>query len=161
MGLSGQIPDHAGDLIGVAVIDHQFLADHVGPVKVFFGGLFSDHHGMGIPQSGGCVAVDHGQGKHREETGIRIDSMLFLDILAAFFHPDVPGSCEPDHLFDLGEIVFQGKGSRCRRSGIDTLITPELDLIVDPVDAVGLLIVPVIAQLVQYIKYDEQAGSDA
>jgi hypothetical protein len=158
MRLDQLIPDHAGDPVRGPVIHQQDLANHICPVKVLPRGMLRDYHRIRIDQRPGWIAFDHRQGEDREEVRIRIDRMVLLDILVVFLYTDPTLIQQPDRLLDFGEIALHRLGRRRRGGGISFFITPETDIVVNPVNPVSLFMIPVIAQFIQDIKDDQKTS---
>ena len=166
LGLFRHIPDDPGDLEERIVTTYlQRAANDVGAVEIAASGTFVDHDGMRIVKGGIGVAGDHGQGEDLEDRRVGKGEVMVDDVVVALPHQQVARVVESDHLLDLrigsdecGAEQFGG-GDRDEPGVI------QVEILIDPIDAVGVDVVAVVTELIGDVQDDQQtdtqAGSEA
>ena len=166
MGLLGHVPDDPGDLEGYIVTTYlKRAADDIGAVEIAAGGTFIDHDGMRVVEGGIGVAGDHGQGEDLEDRRVGEGEVMVEDVVVALSHQQVARVAESDHLLDLRIGSDEG---RAEKFGDGNGFKPgviEKDILIDPIDAVGVDIVAVVTELIGDVQDDQQTdakpGSEA
>jgi len=162
LGLFRHVPDDPGDLEERIVTTHlQCAADDIGAVEIATGGTFVDHNGMRVVEGGIGVAGDHGQGEDLEDRRIGESEMMVEDVVVALPHQLVARVAEPDHLLDL-RIGSDQRGTE-KFGGGDSVVLGviEVEILIDPVDAVGVDVVAVVTELIGDVQDDQQADGQA
>ena len=162
VGLFRHVPDDPSDLEGCIVRTYlQRAADDVGAVEIAAGGAFIDHDGMRVVEGGIGVAGDHGQGKDLEDRRVGESEAMFENVVAAFPDEYVLGVAEPDHLLDLRIGSDEGGAEKFGDSGGVEPGVIEVDILIDPIDAVGVDIVAVVTELIGDVQDDQQTDTEA
>src|SRR5258708_36129095 len=130
-------------------------------IKIFFCGAGGDNRGVGGCQCRGGIAFNDGHGENGEDAGVAVGDPIFLYILFAVSKADVFLAQQSYGSFDFGEVAGQGCRYGWGGDGEISDIVTQFHVGIDPEDPVGLYVVPVIAELVRYIEYNEQAGGQA
>ncbi len=162
LGLFRHVSDDPGNLEGLIVITYlQRAADDVGAVEIAAGGTFIDHDGMSLVE--GCIGVagDHGQSEYLEDRRVGEGEVMVEDVIVALPRQQVARVAEPDHLPDIrigsderGAEKFGGGGS----------VVPgviEVEILIDPIDAVGIDVAAVVTELIGDVQDDQQADTEA
>ncbi len=160
MRLPGKVLHDAGDLAEGLVLQFEGLTDDVGAVEISSGGRFVDDDGVWLVERRSGVARDHGYGKDLEEGRVGECQVVVPDPVAAFFYQDVIRGIDANHLLHLRAFFYEGEGQGLWRDRSRELGTVEIDIRVETVDAVGIYVKPVIAELVSDIEDDEEADTD-
>jgi len=166
LGLFRHVPDDPGDLDGCIIRTYlQRPANDVGAVEIAAGGTFIDHDGMRVVEGGIGVAGDHGQGEDLEDRRVGEGAVMVEDIIVALPHQLVARVAEPDHLLDL-RIGSNECGAEIFGGGDSVVLgVIEVEILIDPIDAVGVDVVAVVTELIGDIQDDQQtdtkAGSEA
>jgi len=86
---------------------------------------------------------------------------MFEDVVVALSYQQVARVAEPDHLLDL-RIGSDERGAE-KFGGGDCIVLGviQVDILVDPIDAVGVDIVAVVTELVSDVQNDQQADTEA
>jgi len=162
LGLFRHVPDDPGDLEGCIVTTYlQRTADDIGAVEIAAGGAFIDHDGMRVVEGGIGVASDHGQSEDLEDRRVGEDEVMFEHMVVAFSHQLVARIAEPDHLLDL-RIGSNDSGAE-KFGGGDSVVFRiiQVDILIDPIDAVGVDIVAVVTELIGDVQDDQQTDTEA
>ena len=116
---------------------------------------------MRVVEGGIGVAGDHGQREDLEDRRVGKDEVMFEDVVVALPHQEVARVAESDHLLDLG--IGSDEGGAEKFGGGDSVVLGiiEVDIVIDPIDAVGVDVVAVIAELVGDVEDDQQADAEA
>ncbi len=135
-----------------AVIGVYHPADGIGFSEVFPGHGFADNNGVGRGQSGGRVALDEGHVEYVKERLIRpIHLPLVISPLLDSKQPAADGATNPDSLLHAGHLRTD---QRCQWAGRPRGMSTD-----NPVDAIRLIMVAIIAQLILDIEpYQYRAG---
>jgi len=107
------------------------------------------------------VAGDHGQGEDLEDRRVGEGEVMLEDMVVPLPHQLVARASEPDHLLDLrigsderGAHIFGGGDS------VDLGVIEE-EILIDPIDAVGVDVVTVVAELIGDVQDDQEADGEA
>ena len=156
------VPDDPGDLEGrIVTIYLQRTPDDVGAVEIAAGGTFVDHDRMRVVEGGIRVAGDHGQGEDLEDRRVGEGEVMLDDVVVALPHQQVARVAEPDHLLDL-RIGSDQSGAEKFGGGrgfVPGVI--EIEILIDPIDAVGVDVVAVITELIGDVQDDQQTDTEA
>jgi len=162
LGLFRHVPDYPGDLEECIVITYfQRAADDIGAVEIAAGGTFIYHDGMSIVKGSIGVAGDHGQREDLKDRGVGEGEMMGEDVVVAFPHQQGARVTEPGHLLYL-RIGSDERGAE-KFGGGDSVVPGviEVEILIDPVDAVGVDVVAVVTELIGDIQDDQQADTEA
>lgn len=162
MGLFRHVPDDPGDLEECIVTTYlQRAADDIGAVEIAAGSTFIDHDGMRVVEGGIGVAGDHGQGEDLEDRRVCEGKVMFDDVVVALPHQQVSRVAEPDHLFD--PRIGSNKSGAEKFGGGNSVVLGviEVEILIDPIDAVGVDIVAVVTQLIGDVQDDQQTDTEA
>ena len=162
LGLIRHITDDAGNLEeGIITADLKGAADDIGAIEVAPGGGLINDNRVRVVEGGIGVAGDHGQGEDLEDRRVGEGKVMVEDVIVALPHQQVAYVAEPDHLPDFrigsderGAKKFGGGGG-----GVPGVI--EVAILIDPIDAVGVDVVAVIAELIGDVQDDQQADAEA
>jgi len=156
LGLLRHIPDDPGYLEElIVIIYHQRATDDVGAVEIAAGGTFIDHDGKRVVESGIGVARDHGQCEDLEDRRVGKGEVMVEDMVVALPHQQVARVAKPDHLLDL-RIGSDERGTEKFGCGDRFVLRViEVDILVDPIDAVGIDVVAVVTELIGYVQHDQ------
>jgi len=162
LGLFGHVPDDPGDLEGRIVTTYlQRAADDIGAVEIAAGGTFIDHDGMRVVEGGIGVAGDHGQGEDLEDRRVGEGEVMFEDVVIANPYKLVARVAESDHLPDLR--IGSDEGGAEKFGGGDSVVLGiiQVDILIDPIDAVGVDIIAVVTELIGDVQDDQQTNAEA
>ena len=86
---------------------------------------------------------------------------MLEDVVVTLSHQQVARVAEPDHLLDLW-IGSDERGAE-KFGGSDRVVPGviEVEILIDPIDAVGVEIVAVVTELVSDVQDDQQADTEA
>jgi hypothetical protein len=162
LGLFRHVPDDPGDLEELIVIIYlQRATDDIGAVEKAAGGTFVDHDRMRVVEGGIGVAGDHGQREDLEDRRVGKGEVMFEDVVVALPHQQVARVAKPDHLPDL-RIRSDERGTEKFGSGGSVILgVIQVNILVDPIDAVGVYIVSVITELISNVQHNQQTYSEA
>lgn len=116
---------------------------------------------MRVVKGGIGVTGDHRQREDLEDRRVGKGQVMVEDMVVALPHQQVARVAEPDHLLDLwigsdesGAEKFGGGGS---------LITGviEVEILINPIDAVGVDVVAIVTKLIGYVQDDQQTDTEA
>ena len=162
LGLFRHVPDNPGDLEElIVIIYHQRTTDNVGAVEVAAGGAFIDYDRMRVVEGGIGVAGDHGQREDLEDRRVGKGEVMFEDVVVALPHQQVARVAKPDHLLDLRIRSDQRGAEKFGGGGSVVLCVIEVEILIDPIDAVGVDIVAVVTELIGDVQHDQQADTEA
>jgi len=162
MGLSWHVPDDPGDLEGCIIITYlQCAADDVGAVEIAAGGTFIDYDGMRVVEGGIGIAGDHGQGEDLEDRRVGEGEAMVEDVVVTLPDQQVTRVAESDHLLDLRIGSDEGRAEKFGDGGGFEAGVIEVDILIDPIDAVGVDIVAVVTELIGDVQDDQQADTEA
>gem|GEM_PF-2637568 len=156
------VPNDPGDLEKLIVIIYlQRATDDIGAIEIAASGTFVDYDRTRVVEGGIGVAGDHGQREDLEDRRVGKGEMMFEDVLVALPHQQVARVAEPDHLLDL-RIGSDERGAEEFRGG-DSIVPGviQVDILVDPIDAVGVDVVAVVTHLISDVQDDQQADAEA
>ena len=162
LGLFGHVADDPGDLEECIVTTYlQCAADDIGAVEIASGGTFIDHDRMRIIECGIGVAGDHGQCENLEDRRVGEAEVMVEDVVVTLPYQQIARVAEPDHLLDL-RIGGDESGAE-KFGGGDSVILGviQVDILIDPIDAVGVDVVAVVTELIGNVQDDQQADSEA
>ena len=162
LGLFRHVPDDPGDLEGrIITTNLQRPAYDVGAVEIAAGGTFIDHDGMRVVEGGIGVAGDHGQGEDLEDRRVGEGEVMLDDVVVALPHQLVARVAESDHLRDL-RIGSDERGAEQFGGGDrDEPGVIQVDILIDPIDAVGVDVVAIVTKLVCDVQDDQQTDAEA
>lgn len=162
MGLRRHVPDDPGDLEGYIVRTNlQRAADDVSAVEITAGGTFVDHDGMRVVESGIGIAGDHGQSEDLEDRRVGEGKVMVEDMVVALPHQQVAGVAKPDHLLDLRIVGDEGGAEKVgHHGGIESGVI-DIAIRVDPVDTIGVDVVPIVTKLIGDVQDDQQTDGEA
>ena len=163
LGLFRHVPDDPGDLEKRIVITYlQRAADDVGAVEIAAGGTFIDHDGMRVVEGGIGVAGDHGQGEDLEDRRVGEGEVMVEDVVVALPHQQVARVAESDHLLDLRIGSDESGAEKFGGGGSDSyLVLLIVDILIDPIDAVGVDVVAIVTELIGDVQDDQQTDTEA
>ena len=162
LGLFRHVPDDPGDLEKrIAITYLQRAADDIGAVEIAAGGTFVDHDGMRIVEGAIGVAGDHRQREDLEDRRVGESEVVVEDVVIALPHQQVARVAEPDHLPDLRIGSDESGAEKFGGGGSGELGVIDVAILIDPVDAVGVDVVAVIAELVGDVQDDQQTDTEA
>jgi len=162
VGLFRHVPDDPGDLEELIVIIYlQRATDDIGAVEKAAGGTFIDHDRMRVVEGGIGVAGDHGQREDLEDRRVGKGEVMVEDVVVAFPHQQVARVAEPDHLLDL-RIGSDERGAE-KFGGGDRIVMRviQVDILVDPIDAVGVHMVSVVTELISDVQDNQQTDTES
>jgi|SRR6185312_1741055 len=123
------------------------------------GRAFIDHDGMRVVEGGIGVAGDHGQGEDLEDRRVGEGEVMLEDMVVALPHQLVARVAESDHLLDL-RIGSNERGAH--KFGGGNSVDPgviEVEILIDPINAVGVDVVAVVTKFVGDVQDDQQADA--
>ena len=138
----------------VAVVGDNGLPHGIFFAEVFPGRIFADHHGVRRFEGAVRVAPDERKGKDVEQLFIDPVHVLFIVNPVFVLHdPGAERGKHPGEVPDFGEVGLQHGTQFAGRPGA----------VVEryPVDAVGLFVVAVVAQLVAHVQEDQDGADHA
>jgi len=167
LGLFRHVPDDPSDLEEEFIVNThlQRAADDIGAVEIAAGGTFINHNGMRVVERGIGVAGNHGQGKDLEDRRVGEGEALVDDVVVALPHQQAARVAEPGHLPDL-RIGTDESGTHKFGGGDSVdLGVIEVEILIDPIDAVCVDVVAVVTDFIRDVQDDQQtyteAGSEA
>ena len=162
LGLIGHIPDDPGDLKRCIVTTYlQRAADDIGAVEIAAGGTFIDHDGLRVVEGGMGVAGDHGQGEDLEDRGVGEGKVMVEYVVVALPHQQVAQVAEPDHLLDLRIRSDESRAEKFGGGGGGVLGVIEVAILIDPINAIGVDVVAVVAEFIGDVQDDQQTDTEA
>ena len=162
LGLFRHVLDDPGDLEElIVIIYNQRATDDIGAVEIAAGGTFIDYDRVRVVESGIGVAGDHGQRENLEDRRVGKGEAMFEDVVVALPHQQVARVAQPDHLLDL-RIRSDELGAE-KFGGGDSIVLGviQVDILVDPIDAVGVDVVAVVTELIGDVQDDQQTDTEA
>ena len=162
LGLFRHVPDDPGDLEEcIATTYLQRAADDIGAVEIAAGGTFINHDRMRVVEGGIGVAGDHGQREDLEDRRVGEGEAMVEDVVVTLPYQQVTRVAESDHLLDL-RIGSDQSGAE-KFGGGDSVVPGviEIEILIDPIDAVGVDVVAVVTELIRDIQDDQQTDTEA
>ena len=155
------VPDDPGDLEQRIVITYlQRAPDDVGAVEIAAGGTFIDHDGMRVVEGGIGVAGDHRQREDLEDSRVGEGEVMLEDVVVARPHQLVARVAEPDHLLDLRIGSDERGAEKFGGGGSVVLGVIKVEILIDPIDAVGVDVVAIVPELIGDVQDDQQADTE-
>jgi len=116
---------------------------------------------MRIIECGIGVAGDHGQCENLEDRRVGEAEVMVEDVVVTLPYQQIARVAEPDHLLDL-RIGGDESGAE-KFGGGDSVILGviQVDILIDPIDAVGVDVVAVVTELIGNVQDDQQADAEA
>src|SRR5579863_7007665 len=154
------VPDDPGDLEELIVIIYlQRATDDIGAVEIAAGGTLIDYDRTRVVESGIGIAGDHGQGEDLEDRRVGEGEVMFEDVVVALPHQHVARVAETDHLLDL-RIGSDKRGAE-KFGGGDRIVPGviQVDILIDPIDAVGVDVVAVVTELISDVQNNQQTDA--
>ena len=90
-----------------------------------------------------------------------MDFAFIVDGVSQIDQPRGFGTSQPDDKLDLGEVALQGGSPARGRPGRLNGLAPTFDIVDDAVNAVGMGMIPVVAELILDVQEDQDAGGHA
>ena len=159
--IRGQIPHDAGDLELKRALGVENLPDGIPVAEVLSRDGFRQHHFFIVPQRRSGIAPYQGHIEYVENRSVgQIEGAFVEPLVAVLDHPSVSGRHETDHVFHFRKVGLDELGRRDQHVGIADDLIPLALLRDHAVDAVRLVVEPVVAQFVADVDQNEEAARD-
>ena len=113
-------------------------------------------------ECGGGVAGYKGEGEDTEEIRVGQGVVMFLDPVRPLLDHDVAvKALYPGRLFYLRIVIDHRDAEGVGRKDGGQLGIVEIDVVVNAIDAIGIDVEPVVAELVGDVENDEEADAEA
>ena len=145
-----------------AIVEIDRIADGLFVAEVLEGQILRDHHRIRLGERDALIPRGQRNAEHLEQVGSRPDDFAFIvDGVSEIDQPRGFGTSQPDDKLDLGEVALQGGSPARGRPGRLNGLAPTFDIVDDAVHAVGMGMIPVVAELILDVQEDQDAGGHA
>ena len=166
MGVSGDIFQDAGDgelASHFGVFDGDDFSDWIFTAEEFFCHLLGEEDGVRFLEGGFGVALDEGEGEEFQDVCVgHAEPLAEAFVAVAYPGPAVLSEVDPHGALDFREVVFERGGEGARgANGVAGIGAFGVGFSEDPVDPVGVFVVPVVAEFILDVEEDEDAAGHA